>query len=161
MGFMWRASDRTTVGWALRNVGPSMTFIDADQSDPLPQNFTIGVAHEIYKGGNSTVLITGDIYKQLANDGFFSFISGWSDSPARQELEDIDYSAGAEWAYRLSEGTSMALRGGYFYDHDGKRKTPTFGMGMLYNWVSFDLSYFAKTASPAGNSFRFTMGLSL
>ena len=36
---MWTATDRLTFGSVLSNVGPNMTFIDADQADPLPQNF--------------------------------------------------------------------------------------------------------------------------
>ena len=56
-GLMWKAADRLTFAAALRNVGPNMTFIDADQADPLPQNFTLGVAFVPYKNEKSTFLV--------------------------------------------------------------------------------------------------------
>ena len=160
IGFMWKASDRLTLAWVLRNVGPNITFIDADQSDPLPQNFNIGFAYKIYNKGNSSVLITTDIYKPLADEGFFSFTTGWTDSPASEELKDIDYHAGAEWSYLLSEDSAFALRAGYSHDQDGNRKSPTFGLGLKYNWATFDLSYFADNSAARRNSFRFSGGFS-
>lgn len=161
IGFTWKASDRFTLAWVLRNIGPNLTFIDADQSDPLPQNFTVGFAYTLLRRGNSSVLFTSDVYKPLADEGFFSFASGWADSPASEEFKDIDYHAGMEWSYNLSEDSAFALRAGYSYDEDGNRKSPTFGLGLKYDWATFDLSYFADNGSAARrNSFRFSGGLS-
>ncbi len=160
LGFMWKASDRFTLAWVLRNVGPNITFIDADQADPLPQNFTIGIAHTAFQRGNSTLLFAADIYKPLADRGFFSFATGWNDRNGSEEVKDIDYHTGIEWKYNLSEESAFALRTGYFYDQDGGRKSPTFGLGLKYNWASFDLSYFAERDSALTNVFRFTGGFS-
>ncbi len=160
LGFMWKTTDRLTLAWVLRNVGPNMTFIDADQADPLPQNFTLGFAYKTLDRGNSKVLFTTDVYKPLADEGFFSFISGWTDSPGDEEFKDIDYHVGTEWQYALSEDSAFALRAGYSYDEDGNRKTPTFGLGLKYNWASFDLSYFANSNVAVRNVFRFSGGFS-
>lgn len=160
LGFMWKLSDRFTAAWVLRNVGPNITFIDADQADPLPQNFTVGMAYHVYKSTHSSVLVSYDVYKPLADEGFFSFVTGWSDSPAKEEFKDMDHHVGAEWRYALSEESAIALRAGYSHDEDGNRKTPTFGFGLKYNWASMDVAYFANNSTPAGDSFRFTMGLS-
>ena len=160
VGFMWKTTDKLTVAWVLRNVGPNITFIDADQADPLPQNLTVGFAYKILESGNSSVLFTTDVYKPLADEGFFSFVTGWSDSPPGEEFKDIDYHAGAEWNYNLSEDSAFALRAGYSHDEDGKRKSPTFGLGLKYNWASFDLSYFADNSAARRNSFRFSGGFS-
>ena len=140
-----------------------MTFIDADQADPLPQNFTLGFAYKIHEGKHSTVLFSTDVYKPLADEGFLSFITGWSDSPAivdgnGGELQDIDLHTGAEWRYNLSEDSAFALRAGYSLDADGNRKTPTFGLGLKYNWASFDVSYFANSNAALRNVFRFSGG---
>ncbi|MCZ6636090.1 MAG: PorV/PorQ family protein [bacterium] len=158
MGFMWKTTDRLTLAWVLRNVGPNMTFIDADQADPLPQNFTLGIAYTALKRDNYQVLLTTDIYKPLADQGFFSFITGWNDSEPDEEFKDIDYHVGAEWQYYLSEDSAFALRAGYSYDQDGNRKPLTFGMGLKYNWASFDLSYFADSNAALRNVFRFSGG---
>ena len=106
------------------------------------------------------MLLSYDVYKPLADEGFFSFASGWYDSPAKEEFKDIDHHAGAEWRYLLSEDSAFALRAGYSHDEDGNRKSPTFGFGLKYNWASMDVAYFANNSTPAGDSFRFTMGLS-
>ena len=158
VGFMWRATDRFTLASVLRNVGPNMTFIDADQSDPLPQNFTFGFAYKVLDRESYSVLLTADIYKPLVDEGFFSFATGWSDTKGEEEFKDIDYHVGVEWRYDLSEDSAFALRTGYSYDHDGDRKTPTFGLGLKYNWATFDLSYFANNSAAIRNVFRFTGG---
>ncbi len=158
IGFLWKPGDRFSLGWALRNVGPNMTFIDADQSDPLPQNFTIGFGYKVLQRKRYTLLFTTDVYKPLADEGFESFISGWSDGGGSEEIKDIDYHAGMEWAYNLSELSAFALRAGYSHDEDGNRKTPTFGLGLKYDWATFDLSYFANSNAAVRNVFRFSGG---
>ena len=160
IGFLWKPGDRFSLGWALRNVGPNMTFIDADQSDPLPQNFTIGFGYDLMQRDNYTLLLTSDIYKPLADEGFGSFLSGWTDGSGEEELKDIDYHVGVEWAYNLSDLSAFALRAGYSHDEDGNRKTPTFGLGLKYDWATFDLSYFANSNAAVRNVFRFSGGFS-
>lgn len=156
LGFLWRPSDRLSVGWALRNIGPNITFIDADQSDPLPQNFTIGFGYKALQRKKYEFLFTTDIYKPLPNEGFNSFITGWNDGTPEEELKDIDYHVGGEWTYNLSDLSAFALRAGYSHDEDGNRKTPTFGLGLKYDWASFDLSYFANSNAAVRNVFRFS-----
>lgn len=169
LGLMWAATRRLTLASVLRNVGPNMTFIDADQADPLPQNFVLGIAYQVLQTDAYHLLLTADVYKPLAHDGFFSFISGWNDDPygwkpkeggnGFTEFDDIDYHAGVEWMYWLSEDSAFALRSGYSYDKDGNRKLFTFGLGLKYNWANFDISYFLKNKEmPASNTFRFTGG---
>lgn len=160
LGLMWKPAKRLTLAAVLRNVGPNMTFIDADQADPLPQNFTLGLAVTAYEHGNSRLMITTDVYKPLSDrdGGFFSFVTGWSNDPPDAEFKDIDLKVGAEWWYTLSEDSAFALRAGYWHDEDGKRKVPTFGLGLKYNWANFDISYFADNSAPLRNVFRFTAG---
>jgi hypothetical protein len=158
LGFLWKPSDRFSLGWALRNVGPNMTFIDADQADPLPQTFTIGYGWTILKRGKYSLMLATDIYKPLADEGFGSFISGWSDGTTSEELKDMDYHVGGEWSYGLSDVTAFAVRAGYTHDHDGNRKSPTFGFGLKYDWATFDLSYFANGGTAVRNVFRFSGG---
>ena len=109
---------------------------------------------------NYTLLLTSDIYKPLADEGFGSFLSGWTDGSGEEELKDIDYHVGVEWAYNLSDLSAFALRAGYSHDEDGNRKTPTFGLGLKYDWATFDLSYFANSNAAVRNVFRFSGGFS-
>ena len=157
VGFLWKPGT-FSLGWSLRNVGPNMTFIDADQADPLPQTFTIGVGWQFLNRENYSFLIAADVYKPLPDEGFGSFISGWSDGTVSEELKDMDYHAGGEWKYSLSEVTSFAVRAGYTFDHDGNRKSPPFGFGLKYDWANFDLAYFANGGTAVRNVFRFSGG---
>ena len=102
------------------------------------------------------MLITTDVYKSLADEGFFSFVTGWNDGKPKEEFEDIDYHIGAEWQYNLSEDSAFALRSGYSHDEDGNRKPLTFGLGLKYDWAQFDLSYYAEGNTALRNVFRFT-----
>lgn len=157
-GFMYRATDRLTFAGALRNVGPNMTFIDDRQSDPLPQHMVLGFAYKLYKRGPHSVLFTSDVYKPLVGDGFFSFATSWKDEPAAQQLKAMDFHVGAEYQVDLTDASYVALRGGYTHDQDGKIKTPTFGLGLKYNWMTFDVAYFTAGNTPLQNEFRFSGG---
>jgi len=157
-GFMYRPTDRLTLAGALRNVGPNITFIDDRQSDPLPQHLVVGFAYKAYRRGAHSVLFTTDVYKPLIADGFFSFVTSWKDEPASQQLKAMDFHAGTEYQIGLTDASHVALRGGYSYDKDGNVKTPTFGMGLKYNWMTFDVAYFSAGSTPLQNEFRFSGG---
>jgi long-subunit fatty acid transport protein len=157
-GIMYRMAERMTLALALRNVGPNMTFIDDRQSDPLPQHVVLGFAYKAYKKGAHSVLLTTDVYKPLVGDGFFSFFSAWKDESAKAQWDAVDFRLGTEYQLSLTDASYVALRGGYSYDKDGKIKTPTFGMGLKYNWMTFDVAYFRATNTPLNNEFRFSGG---
>jgi hypothetical protein len=157
-GFMYRPTDRLTLAGALRNVGPNMTFIDDRQSDPLPQHMVVGFAYKAYRRGMHSVLFTTDVYKPLVGDGFFSFATSWKDEPASQQFKAMDFHVGTEYQIGLTDASYVALRGGYSHDEDGKVKTPTFGMGLKYNWMTFDVAYFTAGNTPLQNEFRFSGG---
>ena len=157
-GFMYRPTDRLTFAGVLRNIGPNITFIDQRQSDPLPQHLVVGFAYKTYQKGPHTVLVTTDLYKPLVGDGFFSFITSWKDESASQQFEAMDFRVGSEYQLSLTDASAVAVRGGYTHDRDGKIKTPTFGIGLKYNWMTFDVAYFTANNTPLRNEFRFTGG---
>ena len=158
VGLMYRPTNRFTAALALRNMGPNITFIDQRQSDPLPQHLVVGFAYDVYKKGSHRVLFTTDVYKPLVGDGFFSFVTAWKDEPAKQQFEAMDLHMGTEYQFTLTDASYVALRGGYSHDHDGKVKTPTFGLGLKYNWMTFDVAYFTASDTPLHNEFRFSGG---
>ncbi len=96
LGLMWAATDRLTLASVLRHVGPNMTFIDADQADPLPQNFVFGIAYKVLKNNTYTLMLTTDIYKPLANDGFFFLYLGLERQPFWLEGQ-----SGRRWFYGI------------------------------------------------------------
>jgi hypothetical protein len=79
-------------------------------------------------------------------------------SVAAEEIHEITYGLGVEYAYRHQ----FILRTGYFHEHEtkGNRKYFTFGMGARYRFLTFDVSYLLPRtgkASPLYNTFRFML----
>jgi hypothetical protein len=75
-----------------------------------------------------------------------------------EEIHEITFSLGAEYWYRKL----FALRTGYFHEHEtkGTRRYFTFGAGVRYRLLTFDLSYLFPTAgdnSQLFNTFRFSL----
>jgi hypothetical protein len=97
----------TRLGAALTNFGPNISFIDEEQSDPMPRHFKAGLVSYLYEGDYGHVLISGDYSKMLVSGGP-TILNG-----------------GAELQY----GTWMALRMGYVHDPDGDITDLTFGGG--------------------------------
>jgi hypothetical protein len=105
------------------------------------------------------VLVTSDLYKPLIGNGFFSFATSWKDESANAQFRAMDLHVGAEYMLSLTDASRVALRGGYSQDSDGKVTTPTFGMGLKYNWMTFDVAYFTASNTPLKNEFRFSGGV--
>jgi len=75
-----------------------------------------------------------------------------------EELHEIAFSFGAEYWYR----ELFAVRSGYFHEHvtKGNRRYFTFGAGVRYRFLIFDLSYLLPTVgknSTLFNTFRFSL----
>jgi len=118
---------RLTLGVALTNLGPDITYIDADQSDPLPRNLAVGFSYRLLDSPFNRMTITAEINKDLVD---------WGDD-ASTELKQIIYNAGFEYWY----AKLVALRAGYIYDEDGDIKTPTVGGGLSWKGLGIDLAY--------------------
>ncbi|MBM4116748.1 PorV/PorQ family protein [bacterium] len=96
-----------SAGLALTNFGPNISFIDAEQSDPLPRFFRVGAAGLVYKGDYGHVLLSADFNKLLVPGGQTTVNGG-------TELQYTDI---------------MALRIGYIHDPDGDITDFTYGGG--------------------------------
>ena len=76
-------------------------------------------------------------------------------------LRSLTLGAGLEYWYN----DLLALRGGYFYEDpaNGNREFVTFGAGIRYNVVGFDLSYIYALAedSPLADQLRFSLLLNV
>ena len=96
-----------SAGLSLTNFGPNISFIDAEQSDPLPRFFRVGAAGLVYKGDYGHVLLSADFNKLLVSGGQTTVNGG-------TELQYTDI---------------MALRIGYISDPDGDITDFTYGGG--------------------------------
>ena len=70
------------------------------------------------------------------------------------EFKQIDLKFGTEYIYN----NFLALRIGYTYNDDGDLKSPTFGVGIIYEQINFDIAYYAVRDNPNQDSTRFSAG---
>lgn len=137
--------DRLNFGVNLQNVGPNITYIDDAQSDPLPMNWRMGFSYRLMDSQYNKFTINADMNKVLdkRDDPFYKrVITSWYDRPFSEELDSTIFNVGAEYTYF----NLLSLRGGYYYDKEGKMMGPSFGAGIQYTFaqrykLSFDFAF--------------------
>jgi len=176
---MWRPStlnifgaefgNRFSIGANLSNLGPKISYIDKDQSDPIPTNLRLGFAFQIVSDEFNSLIYTLDFSKLLVSrdttgqsDEFYEAIfTAWGDQSISEELRDVVTTMGLEYWYGSPGDFLFALRTGYFYEDPafGNRKFITFGAGIRYDIYGFDFSYLSSIESnhPLDDTLRFTV----
>ncbi|MBI4552373.1 MAG: PorV/PorQ family protein [Candidatus Latescibacteria bacterium] len=133
-GAMYRIHRRLTLAGVVQNLGPKVTYIDADQADPLPRNLKVGFALKALDGKYNRLTIASDFNKSLVTKQTVS------------SLSESVWNVGGEYWY----ANFIALRTGAIADmagkinSNGKRAmtlTPTFGGGLQWRTYRFDFSY--------------------
>ena len=163
-----------TFGANLSNMGPNISYVDAAQADPLPQNLRLGIGYDVLESKFNSLVLTVDFTKLLVNrtlsdtvngvyvpgevDPFYeALFTSWGDG-----LQSIQTSIGAEYWY--GNPRLIALRGGYFYEDPsyGNRKFFTLGAGIRYDLYGFDFAYIStiEETHPLANTLRFGLQVS-
>ncbi|MCF7803021.1 MAG: PorV/PorQ family protein [Candidatus Marinimicrobia bacterium] len=170
-------TDRLAFGATLSNMGPSVTFIDADQADPPPTTLRVGVNIAAIQGEHNTVNIVYDASKMLvAKDDqgravpfYKAIFTSWFDDDPQTEINQILHNFGAEYWY----SQMFAIRVGGFYQVSGDFTSgsddpgeaggypiPTFGAGIRYANYGFDFGYIAGDDNhPLNNTMRFSLNM--
>lgn len=119
VGTLWKLpKQRLNLGLAVTNMGPDLTFIDQEQSDPLPWNLRVGTAWTPVADEISNLLLTFDVEQSLV----------WLvDEDVETRRSEI-WHVGTEYRYV----NLLAARVGYVYDADGDFNDPTYGLGFIY-----------------------------
>lgn len=169
-----------SIGINLSNLGPKITYIDQDQSDPIPTNFRLGFAFQIFNDEFNSLVYTLDFSKLLvskttkevpsgdttktiseSDEWYEAIFTAWGDKPFSEELRDIVTTMGLEYWYGTPGDFLFALRSGFFYEDPsyGNRKFLTFGAGIRYDMYGFDFSYISSIESdhPLDDTLRFTV----
>ncbi|MEP7146331.1 MAG: type IX secretion system outer membrane channel protein PorV [bacterium] len=169
-------SNRFSAGVNLSNMGPKISYVDAAQADPIPQQLRLGIAYEILKSEFNSLTITADFSKLLVNrvlqiedttGGVTRIVQEGSVDPFYKALfsswkgglngiaKSFQTSIGAEYWYNKL----IALRAGYFYEDpaNGNRKFFTLGAGIRYDLYGFDFGYIStiEETHPLANTLRF------
>ncbi|MGB2958528.1 MAG: PorV/PorQ family protein [Bacteroidota bacterium] len=157
---LWR---RFSAGLNLSNIGPKITYVDADQADPLPTNLRVGIAYKLLDDEYNSLHLAGDASRLLvrrrddgSSDEFYEAIAtAWGDGSGTGK---IIWSAGAEYWYGAPR--LIALRLGYFHESAryGNRQFLTFGAGIRYDLYGFDFSYISASSDhPLSDTIRFSL----
>lgn len=99
-----------------------------------------------------TVLTDGGAY----NSAGVLEVGNSEDRSVSDEFKSLIHSFGLEYWYN----EMFAIRGGYYYDSEGKITTPTIGAGLRYGNYGFDFGYtVAEETHPLNNTMRFSLML--
>lgn len=151
--------DKLSLGLNLSNLGPKISYVDADQADPIPTNLRLGIAYKVFKNEGNELTLAADFSKLLVNrpDAFYeALFTSWKGGPS-EIGKSIQTSIGAEYWY--GNPRLIALRAGYFYEDPeyGNRKFITLGAGIRYSLYGFDFSYIntIEETHSLANTLRF------
>jgi len=167
-----------SIGLNLSNIGPKLTYIDADQADPLPTNLRLGFAFRPIQSEYNNLTLVLDFSRLLVrrypvpkdsagnplgdppppDPVTKAIFSAWGDGG----LKKVTIGTGIEYWYGSPK--LVAIRWGYFYEHPdyGNRKFMTFGAGIRYDIYGFDFSYLSAIEEnhPLAETLRFTLLIS-
>ncbi|MBK7141687.1 MAG: PorV/PorQ family protein [bacterium] len=149
-GLLYHASDKLNLGMALTNLGPKMTYIDANQADDLPRNLSVGAAYKLLRSRDTRVTVTAEYNKMMV---------GLNDSFTDELLKEAVFNGGVEATFlNLISG-----RFGYVYDEEGDVKVWTLGAGInALERFRFDVAYIPSGESVAlANITRFSLSILL
>lgn len=153
-------------GVNLTNLGPKITYIDADQADPLPTNLRLGFSYQLVKQEFNSLILTTEFDRLLvtpkkrgkADPVFKALFTSWNDESFKQELRHIIINGGAEYWYN----NLLGLRAGYHYDEVGKVKYVSFGAGLKYALYRLDFGYIsAGEGHPLSDTMRFSLTIGI
>jgi hypothetical protein len=121
LGACYKVMPNMAAGLTVTNVGPNITFIDADQSDPMPRTLRGGISYTPFHSDLTSVTGVADYYISLVKDDKTKVLGG-----------------GLEWGYQ----GSLFVRAGYKSDPEGDIRSFTAGGGVnLKRWVGTGLSF--------------------
>ena len=133
VGVLYKPWSFLTVGSALQNIGPNISYTESGSSDPLPYTLRLGVRVEPVRTSVFGVTLTADVTKILVgmfadeDNSFFENVS--------YEFEEAWKAVGVELDYYQF----VRLRAGYFHDEEGARTGFTYGGGIQAGGFSIDV----------------------
>jgi hypothetical protein len=147
-GVIYEMNRRLTLATTITNVGPNISYIDADQADPLPRKLAVGFDYKLVDTPFNKLSAIGEATKLLVD----------LNHSVKTEIEEIIPHIGLEYWY----SNYVALRGGYVYDKIGVQHYFTLGASLQYSDYRFDFAYIPpsnEAFNRLGNTIRFSMNV--
>lgn len=159
-------------GLNVSNLGSKVSYDKNVTNNFIPTNMRLGGSFDYPIDDYQRISVSADLNKLLvptpnATTDFnnVSMLSGvfmsFSDAPAEEELREIMWSVGAEYAYNKQ----FFVRAGYFNENEykGNRKYFTAGAGFKLNVFQLDAGYVISTSqsNPLDQTLRFSLSFDL
>ena len=158
-----------TWGLVIQNIGPSVFYINRDESDPIPLTWRTGVSYELFRTPNHALSLAADYSREtdsrtpdgqarnFATGAYYAVAEPWGEGKAPpsagwgdiawQNLEESMYNLGMEYTY----ASLLSLRTGLLFDPGGTRQEMDVGIGVsLSDLMTLDYAYI-KDVSFIGN----------
>ncbi len=132
-GILYKPLNFGSLAIVLQNIGPNIGYTESGASDPLPYTLRLGLKIQPVNSKVIKIQITGEATKVLV--GMFANQNNTFFENLKYELQEAWKGAGLEINYF----DFVQLRGGYFYDYEGKRIGFTFGGGIRAGGFSLDV----------------------
>lgn len=132
-GLLYKPLQFGSLAVVLQNLGPNIGYTESGASDPLPYTLRLGLNIQPISSRVIKIHITGEITKVLV--GMFANQKNTFFENLKYEMQEAWKGAGLEINYY----DFVQLRGGYFYDYEGKRIGFTFGGGIKAGGFSLDV----------------------
>ncbi|UCG92394.1 MAG: PorV/PorQ family protein [candidate division WOR-3 bacterium] len=133
IGMLYKPFSFLSVGTAIQNIGPNISYTESGSSDPLPYTLRIGIKVEPINTNIFRIAITSDVTKILV--GMFAQDDQTFFENLRYELDEAWKAVGLEIDYY----NFVKLRAGYFRDVEGAREGWTYGGGIQAAGFSIDV----------------------
>jgi len=178
---------KASFGLNISNIGTKISYDNGERQQFIPTNLKIGGAFEFPFDEYNSLTLAVDLnkllvptpprrtegmsdadYRQVWEDyqntsSIAGIFRSFGDAPGgfREELEEIMWSAGLEYAY----DKQFLVRGGYFHEsqNKGNRKFFCFGVGFNLSMFQLNAAYLIAVAqtNPLDQTLRFTLGFDL
>lgn len=160
------------LGLNVSNIGSKISY-DQEYSYFIPTNMRLGASFDypideyqkisFSADANKLLVPTPDGTDQTQISPLEGIFQSFTDAPGgmSEELREIMWSAGAEYAYN----NQFFVRGGYFYEdtYKGNRKYFSAGAGFKLNVFQLDFSYIISTiqTNPLDGTMRFSLSFDM
>ncbi|MDR1737361.1 MAG: type IX secretion system outer membrane channel protein PorV [Candidatus Symbiothrix sp.] len=165
------------LGFHISNIGNKVSYDGDNHFSFLPTNLRLGASVLFPLDDYNSMSISADVNKLLVptppdtvTEDWNSDISpiagifqSFSDAPggAKEELREISYSIGAEYAY----DNKFFIRGGYHYENPYKGNRQYFSLGTGFRLTAFqlDVAYLISTVpnNPLDQTLRFSLSFDM
>lgn len=150
-------------GAVISNIGPKISYLDAENADFLPTNLRLGTAFTTNLDPYNKLTFAFDINKLMVPtpDSTLSYkdkgllggmFGSFADAPDgfSEELKELMLSVGVEYWYN----DLFAVRTGYYYENEdkGDRRYFTAGIGLRYQVFGVDFAYLMPQGTQPGRT---------